>query len=171
MPSPSALSSIDFMVDNPEWMRRLREMTSSESIYDINDLVGAISNADMQLDKLTAVAEYAGVEDAKSITALANSLGLFTLIEGAEDNEDVGTVMSDKKAFAYFRVGNAEQLGEATDNRVFLYCRQSYDDSHFMNRQQEHLLRHCSDKGYRAEGSIIISERIIIIISKMRISF
>ena len=59
-------------------------------IYDINDLVGAISNADMQLDKLTAVAEYAGVEDAKSITALANSLGLFTLIEGAEDNEDVG---------------------------------------------------------------------------------
>lgn len=29
--------------------------------------------------------------------------------------------MSDKKAFAYFRVGNAEQLGEATDNRVFLY--------------------------------------------------
>ena len=80
----------DFMVDNPEWMRRLREMTSSESIYDINDLVGAISNADMQLDKLTAVAEYAGVEDAKSITALANSLGLFTLVEDAEDHEDVG---------------------------------------------------------------------------------
>ena len=73
-----------------KWMRRLREMTSSESIYDINDLVGAISNADMQLDKLTAVAEYAGVEDAKSITALANSLGLFTLIEDAEDHEDVG---------------------------------------------------------------------------------
>ena len=83
----------DFMVDNPEWMRRLREMTSSESIYDINDLVGAISNADMQLDKLTAVAEYAGVEDAKSITALANSLGLFTLIEGAEDNEDIGQAL------------------------------------------------------------------------------
>ena len=80
----------DFMVDNPEWMRRLREMTASESIYDVNELVGAISNADMQLDKLTAVAEYAGVEDAKSIAALANSLGLFTLIEGAEDHEDVG---------------------------------------------------------------------------------
>ena len=40
--------------------------------------------------KLTAVAEYAGVEDAKSITALANSLGLFTLVEDAEDHEDVG---------------------------------------------------------------------------------
>ena len=64
--------------------------------------------------------------------------------------------MSDKKTFAYFRVGNAEQLGEATDNRVFLYCRQSYDDSHFMNQQQEHLLRHCADKGYQAAGSTAV---------------
>lgn len=80
----------DFMVDNPAWMRHLREMTADESIYEINDLTAAINNADMQLDKLTAVAEYAGVEDAKSIAALANSLGLFTVIEDAEDNEDVG---------------------------------------------------------------------------------
>ena len=64
--------------------------------------------------------------------------------------------MSDKKAFAYFRVGNAEQLGETTDNRVFLYCRQSYDDSHLMNQQQEHLLRHCTDKGYQAAGSTAV---------------
>lgn len=64
--------------------------------------------------------------------------------------------MSDKKAFAYFRIGNAEQLGEATDNRVFLYCRQSYDDSHFMNQQQEHLLRHCADKGNQAAGSTAV---------------
>ena len=64
--------------------------------------------------------------------------------------------MSDKKTFAYFRVGNAEQLGETTDNRVFLYCRQSYDDSHFMNQQQEQLLRHCSDKGYQAAGSTAV---------------
>lgn len=64
--------------------------------------------------------------------------------------------MSDKKTFAYFRVGNAEQLGEATDNRVFLYCRQSYDDSHFMNQQQEHLLRHCAEKGYQAADSTAV---------------
>ena len=80
----------DFMLDSPEWMRRLREMTSSETIYDINDLVGAISNADMQLDKLSAVAEYAGVEDAKSITVLAKNLHQFVLIVGADDNEGVG---------------------------------------------------------------------------------
>ena len=64
--------------------------------------------------------------------------------------------MSDKKTFAYFRVDNAEQLGEATDNRVFLYCRQSYDDSHFMNQQQEHLLRRCAEKGYQAAGSTAV---------------
>lgn len=64
--------------------------------------------------------------------------------------------MSEKKIAVYVRVGNAEQLGETTDNRVFLYCRQSYDDSHFMNQQQEHLLRHCADKGYQAAGSTAI---------------
>lgn len=64
--------------------------------------------------------------------------------------------MSEKKIAVYARVGNAEQLGETTDNRVFLYCRQSYDDSHFMNQQQEHLLRHCADKGYQAAGSTAV---------------
>lgn len=80
----------DFMVDNHEWMCRLREMTPNESIYDVNELVRAIGNADMQLDKLAAVAEYAGVEDAKSLIELADSLGLFMFAENAEDNEDVG---------------------------------------------------------------------------------
>ena len=64
--------------------------------------------------------------------------------------------MSEKKIAVYVRVGNAEQLGETTDNRVFLYCRQSYDDSHLMNQQQEHLLRHCADKGYQAAGSTAV---------------
>ena len=64
--------------------------------------------------------------------------------------------MSEKKVYGYARVGNAEQISEPTDNKAFLYCRQSYDNSHFMNQQQEQLLRHCSDKGYRAEGSIAV---------------
>ena len=64
--------------------------------------------------------------------------------------------MSEKKVFGYARVGNADQISEATDNRVFLYCRQSYDDSHFMNQQQEQLLRHCSEKGYKAAGSTAV---------------
>lgn len=64
--------------------------------------------------------------------------------------------MSEKKVYGYARVGNAEQISEPTDNKAFLYCRQSYDNSHFMNQQQEQLLRSCADKGYRAEGSIAV---------------
>lgn len=64
--------------------------------------------------------------------------------------------MSEKKVYGYARVGNAEQISETTDNRVFLYCRQSYDNSHFMNQQQEQLLRHCADKGYQAAGSTAV---------------
>lgn len=64
--------------------------------------------------------------------------------------------MSEREVFGYARVGNAEQISETTDNRVFLYCRQSYDDSRFMNQQQEQLLRHCSEKGYEAAGSTAV---------------
>ena len=64
--------------------------------------------------------------------------------------------MSEKKVYGYARVGNAEQISEATDNKAFLYCRLSYDNSHFMNQQQEQLLRHCADKGYQAAGSIAV---------------
>ena len=64
--------------------------------------------------------------------------------------------MSEKKVYGYARVGNAEQISEPTDNKAFLYCRLSYDNSHFMNQQKEQLLRHCSDKGYRAEGSMAV---------------
>ena len=64
--------------------------------------------------------------------------------------------MSEKKVYGYARVGNDEQISETIDNRVFLYCRQSYDDSHFMNQQQEQLLCHCSEKGYKAAGSTAV---------------
>mgnify|MGYP001552017465 CR=1 FL=1 len=64
--------------------------------------------------------------------------------------------MSEKKVYGSAPVGKAEQISESTENKAFLYCRQSYDNSHFMNQQQEQLLRHCADKGYRAEGSIAV---------------
>ena len=80
----------DFSTNNPEWLRRLRELTASESIYDVNTLVAAINYADRNLDKLTAVAEYAGVDDAKSIATLANHLNQFVLIEGIDVPEEVG---------------------------------------------------------------------------------
>ena len=80
----------DFNVDNPDWFRRLCELAEKESIYDINTLAGAVSNADMDLDKLTRAAEYAGVGDAVSLASLARNLDLFTVIEGVEDYGSIG---------------------------------------------------------------------------------
>ena len=80
----------DFNVDNPVWFERLCELAEKESIYDINTLAGAVSNADMDLDKLARVAEYAGVGDAVSLTSLARNLDLFTVIEGVEDYDGIG---------------------------------------------------------------------------------
>ena len=80
----------DFNVDNPDWFRRLCEIAEKESIYDINTLAGAVSNADMDLDKLTRAADYAGVEDAASLASLAGNLDLFTVIEEVEDYGSIG---------------------------------------------------------------------------------
>lgn len=64
----------DFNVDNPVWFERLCELAEKESIYDINTLARAVSNADMDLDKLTRVEEYAGVEYAVSPASIAENL-------------------------------------------------------------------------------------------------
>lgn len=80
----------DFNVDNPVWFERLCELAEKESIYDINTLAGAVNYADIDLDKVTHVAEYAGVEDAVSLASLARNLDLFTVIESVEDYGDIG---------------------------------------------------------------------------------
>lgn len=80
----------DFNVNNPVWFRRLCELAEKESIYDINTLAGAVNNADIDLDKLTHVSEYAGVGDAVSLASLAGNLSLFTVFEGVKDYGDIG---------------------------------------------------------------------------------
>lgn len=80
----------DFNVDNHVWFERLCELAEKESIYDINTLAGAVSNADMDLGKLARAAEYAGVEDAVSLASIAENLSLFTVIESVEDYGGIG---------------------------------------------------------------------------------
>lgn len=80
----------DFNVDNHVWFERLCELAEKESIYDVNTLAGAVSNADMDLGKLARAAEYAGVEDAVSLTSIAENLSLFTVIKGVEDYYGIG---------------------------------------------------------------------------------
>lgn len=80
----------DFNVDNHVWFERLCELAEKESIYDVNMLAGAVSNADMDLGKLARVAEYAGAGDAVSLASLAENLSMFTVFEGVKDYGDIG---------------------------------------------------------------------------------
>ena len=69
------LSLYDFSVDNPQWCERFREMISNEDIFGINSLAAAINAADIDLNKLWSLAEYAQVEDAVELAQLAQQQG------------------------------------------------------------------------------------------------
>lgn len=84
------ISLEDFTMNNPAWTERMKELCRTEGIYEINRLAGAISHADMDLDKLTAAAEYADVDSVKGLIALAGHLGDFVFIKGAEEYDAVG---------------------------------------------------------------------------------
>ncbi len=80
----------DFNVDDPVWFERLCKLAEKESIYDVNMLAEAVNNADMDLDKLTHAAEYAGVGDAVSLASIAKNLSLFIVFERVKDYGDIG---------------------------------------------------------------------------------
>lgn len=89
------LSLYDFSVDNPRWCERFREMIENEDIYGINSLAAAINTADIDLNKLWSLAEYAQAEDAVELAKLAQYIDYFTFIEGAEDYEAVGEYVTE----------------------------------------------------------------------------
>ena len=50
-----------------------------EGVYELNKLAAAVNSADMDLEKLWAVAEYAEAENAEQLAQLAKVSTLFTL--------------------------------------------------------------------------------------------
>lgn len=89
------LSLYDFSVDNPQWCERFRDMISNEDIFGINSLAAAINAADIDLNKLWSLAEYAQAEDAVDLAQLAQHIDYFSFIEGAEDYEAVGQYLTE----------------------------------------------------------------------------
>lgn len=84
------ISLEDFTMNNFSWMERMKELCRTEGVYEVNRLAGAINHADMDLDTLTAAAEYADADSVKGLIALAGRLGDFVFIKDAEDYETVG---------------------------------------------------------------------------------
>ena len=77
-------------IKNDAWEKRMDGIIRSEGIYEANTLLRALDADNMDLDKLTAVAEYADVASTKDLIALAEHIGDFVFIKDAEDYETVG---------------------------------------------------------------------------------
>lgn len=91
----TAFTIDDFCVQSAEWKNKFKTLMDFDGIYEVNNLCKAINDADMNLEKLTAVAEFAEVEDARSLTNLAENLNKFIFIENAETQEDIGHYWAD----------------------------------------------------------------------------
>ena len=77
-------------IKNDAWEKRMDGIIRNEGIYEANTLLRALDADNMDLDKLTAVAEYADVDSTKDLIALAEHIGDFVFIKDAEDYETVG---------------------------------------------------------------------------------
>lgn len=89
-PDNVELSWEDICIENEKWTERFKEIAAEEGVYEVNRLANAVNSADMDLEKLWSVAEYAEAEDAEQLTRLARNIGCFTFIEGATVYAEVG---------------------------------------------------------------------------------
>ena len=96
-PTPDVveLSWEDHCIENAKWVERFKEIAAEEGIYELNKLAAAVNSADMDMEKLWAVAEYAEAEDARQLARLAKNIDCFTVIENAANYSDVGRYVVD----------------------------------------------------------------------------
>lgn len=77
-------------VDAPEWSDRIKQLLCDSSIYDVNEVLTALNSADINLEKMSAIIEYAGNQDEPAaMIALAANIDDFVFIPNVDDAEDV----------------------------------------------------------------------------------
>lgn len=94
-PDDVELSWEDICIESEKWTERFKEIAAEEGVYELNRLAAAVNSADMDMEKLWAVAEYAEAEDAKQLSRLAENLDCFTFIVGASNYEEVGIYVTE----------------------------------------------------------------------------
>ena len=94
-PDDVGLSWEDHCIESAKWVERFKEIAAEEGVYKLNRLVAAVNSADMDMEKLWAVAEYAEAEDAGQFARLAKNIDCFTVIENAANYSDVGRYVVD----------------------------------------------------------------------------
>mgnify|MGYP007132754259 FL=1 len=97
-PDDVELSWEDICIDSDKWIGRFKEIAAEEGVYELNRLAVTVNSADMDLEKLWAVAEYGKAEDAKQLARLAENLDCFTFIVGASNYEEVGIYVTENNA-------------------------------------------------------------------------
>ena len=94
-PDDVELSCEDICIESEKWTERFKEIAAEEGVYELNRLAAAVNSADMDMEKLWAVAEYGKAEDAKQLARLAENLDCFTFIVGASNYEEVGIYVTE----------------------------------------------------------------------------
>ena len=97
-PDDVELSREDICIESEKWTERFKEIAAEEGVYEVNHLANAVNSADMDLEKLWAVAEYGKSEDAKQLSRLAENLDCFTFLVGASNYEEVGIYVTENNA-------------------------------------------------------------------------
>lgn len=88
-------------VDAHEWSDRIKQLLRDSSIYDVNEVLAAIDTADMNLDKLSAVMEYADADSPEAIIALAEHIDDFVFVPDVHDPVAVsGSTIASIKEYA-----------------------------------------------------------------------
>jgi len=80
----------DFSVDNPWRMKHFETALREDGIWAANEMAVLFPKSDQDMEKLSAVIEYADVSSLEDITQLAKHLDDFMFAKGATSDEDVG---------------------------------------------------------------------------------
>lgn len=94
-PDVVELSWEDHCIESEKWVECFKKIAAEEGVYELNRLAAAVNSADMDMEKLWAVAEYAEAEDAGQLARLAKNIDCFTVIENAANYSDVGRYVVD----------------------------------------------------------------------------
>lgn len=79
-----------------DWRENSKSILENEGVYCLNNVCEAVRRLhdESDFEKLSAAMQMADVDDSGSIAVIANQLSDFIYIPDAEDNEDVGILLS-----------------------------------------------------------------------------
>lgn len=139
--------------ENDDWRTRLKEILESSGLPTLNNVAKAINDlgAENELEKLSAMMEYADATEPEEIAKLANNMDKFHFIPGATEYSDMAEHVIDEledyhisiELHDYFddaKFGE-DQMEERNGRFVedgIVYMKDNYSLEQILGRDQEH---------------------------------